>query len=381
MSFSEEDIKMMQGRMGYEFSTCFKGSELIFRKLAKHFEPLKSCATRYGFEITVDLNIEKDKFQIKSVGSKFLTQYNNSLLVDILELEESGGLTAAERRNIVKKSQEMIPNCSEDTELTMLAMADLFKLFLKPKSYKSVIVSAIVNYGKDMNMSHQCAFMALGHPHNTFMFYEPYGLYKKYGVDYKKCFADIFSVYQTMPDFSDWDYKTYHDYFGFEKGLQGMMLDQGKLNKEDFMRRYKDIKKRMGASGEKWRYENDESDDTFAVSTLMSKVSNKSEFIREAAILYRDYSAKICVSIFLVESARLMLYLAKSPDSYDSLKYDLSSWYSNFGSEATSKILIELYQIIDLIYPDEISEYVYKVFSDVENNPEDICRKLATPVS
>lgn len=378
---NSRDWQIVQGRIGYEFSTCFRGSELVFKKIIEVFGGRKACASRYGFDIQVQLKLV-DGFELDEISYRFLSKDNNTILEEVLEPEDSGGLNARERDHIIKKTREI--HDSDEACMAMLSVADLFKVFLNGNQYKSVIVPSVINYGLDATMSHQCAFMAIGRPHNVLLFYEPYGLYLKKKKSYKHCFEKLCGVFISgVEALNTYKVHTYHDYFMPGKsGLQGMMIDQGRVNKAKFLLQYNKIKERMGSASETWKYENDDYDYTFEGSTLMSKVSNNPDFIEDAAILYRNHSAKICVSIFLVESARL-IYILDSGGMYSGnpglvhIKAALGEWYAGFATDATSRLLSELTLLIGSMYPNHREE-IFTIFRNVGNSARDICEALTT---
>jgi hypothetical protein len=368
--------------MGYELSTCFRGSGLVFKKLTQKFEASRICATRYGFDLKVQMQLS-DEFAISHISGEFAKDIG----LDILEPAESGGLNHAERAAIatgahrVSKATEEASTMSEEPDATaMLSVADLFKVFLAgPRPYKSVIVSTIVNYGVDASMSHQCALMALGPPYNVFLFYEPYGLYAKFGKSYKHCFRDILGIFTRLDNFRHYSVGMYHDYFmKGSQGIQGMMIDQARENRQVFAAEYNRIKRLMGATGTPWKYENDEYDKTFEGSTLMEMASDHPEVIEAAAILYRNNSAKICVSIFLVESARLMHALSEV-DQFGPAHVPnyMSRWYQNFSTRATAKLLTELSVLVGSLYP-KIRQEIFAAFRNPRNSASDICRLLTS---
>lgn len=366
------DWKIIQGRMGYEFSTCFGGSALVFKKIVNKFEKSHTCAARYGFELFIQLEKQPDLFRLDDIHYRFLNVDNNPVLSDVLEPR---GLTVQEMRAIEDKTSE-ISDRSESI-LAMQSIADLFKLYLVSNLYKSVIVSTIVNYGVDATMSHQCSIVALGHPHNVLLFYEPYGLYAKFGIPYKHCLVRLLSIFtESVEGLSQYRCTGYHEYFMLRQGIQGMMIDQGRMNRDIFLSEYNRIKGIMGAS-EPWKYENDEYDSTFAVSTLMSKVSNSPRFVEDAAVLYGQHSAKTCVSIFLVESARLLHELSTGSD-LGSIRLNLRRWYGTFSSNATSMLLSELVIMIGALYANR--KEIFAAFRNPANSASDICKYLTVPL-
>jgi hypothetical protein len=371
---------LIKGRMGYEFSLCSAGSEILLKKIIQKFEKSHSAAARFGYELFVHMKESDDKkFKIKDVEFQFLRQKNNNVMKEILEPEESGGVTQKECEQITAGILEHLPGVSPTAGLALLSLADLFKYFLvNPKSkYKSVIVSTILSYGRDGNMLHQCGIMALKEPHNMFLFYEPYGLYSKYKSSYKECHKNLFSVLQKMDGFKHYKYSSYHDYFGLTKGIQGFMLDYGQGNFADFNTRYNAIKVKMGASSEKWKYEGDTSDKTFPVCTLMDKASYKPTHVREAAQLYYEYSAKTCVSIFSVECARLMVYIEQN-NTLSYIKSELASWYATFTGNPTSMLLDELDALLKVLYDSDTKNFIDETFSNLKNDPQDICQALTS---
>jgi hypothetical protein len=366
---NSRDWQIIQGRMGYELSTCFRGSGLVFKKLTQKFEDSRICATRYSFDLKVQLQLS-EKFAVSHISGEFV----EDISLDILEPEESGGLSRAEIRTI----SDATATLSDAT--AMLSVADLFKLFLAgPRPYKSVIVSTIVNYGVDASMSHQCALIALGPPYNVFLFYEPYGLYEKFGKSYKHCFQNILGIFTRLDDFGHYSVSMYHDYFmGGSQGIQSMMIDQARENRHIFIEEYNRIKHLMGAAGTPWKYENDDYDKTFEGSTLMEMASDHPEVIEDAAILYRNNSAKICVSIFLVESARLMHALSEVDKFGPShVSNYMTQWYQNFSTAATAKLLTELAVLVGALYKNTRRE-IFAAFRNPNNSATDICRELTS---
>jgi len=371
---------MILGRMGYEFSTCSAGSEVLLKKIIqKYGEDGNSGATRYGYEIFVDLkeNASTQQFDVKDIYSRFLRQLNNSTLSDILEPESSGGLSA-EDKNVILEGLVKTP-CSANSRLALFSVADIFKCYLADNKYKSVVLSTIVSYGRNVNMSHQCGIMALGAPHNMFLFYEPYGMYNKYGFNYKDCFGSMFEIIGRMKTFESYKYATYHDYFGVPKGIQNLMLDFGASRQADFDPRYEAIKKKAiekcGVSSGKWTYENDPLDKTFALCTLMDHAAHCPSILKESAELYYEYSAKTCVTIFLVETAKLMMLLKTHSDK-DSISTALTSWYAQYQDKTPSAIMNKLDHLMRLLYDENTKKSIYEVFEDVTKTPSDICEFL-----
>jgi hypothetical protein len=374
---------IIYGRMGYEFSTCSAGSEILFKKIVQAFgEPTQTGATRYGFDIFIDLNIDNNKFTLENVYYKFLRRDNNPILQYTLE-NAPIGLTIEEKDILNNSIYENLPDSNTDIYIAMLSLADMFKVYLSSDKYKMVMLSTIISYGRDITMSHQCGILALGAPHNMFLFYEPYGMYEKYGLSYKSCLDKLMSVFMELPIFSKYKYSTYHDYFGLPKGIQKLMLEYGDANEKEYLEKFKIIKKELVDKGlapiGKWQYEDNKNDKTFSVCNLMDYASSKPEFISKSAALYFKYNAKTCVSIFLVETAKLFI-IASEKNTKENISYQLKSWYKDFNNNAPSVLLIKLGTLFEKLYPADIKKEIFDTFANVENNASDICKILVTPL-
>lgn len=373
---------VIYGRMGYEFSTCSAGSEILFKKIVQTFgESTQTGATRYGFEIFVDLNRESEVFVLKNVYYRFLRQDNNPLLQNVIEPAPTG-LTQEEKDILTTSVDEILPDGGDNTYLSMLSLADMFKVYLFGNKYKMVVLSTIMSYGRDITMSHQCGIMALGEPHNMFLFYEPYGMYNKYGASYKQCYVKLMSVFMKLPIFSKYKYSTYHDYFGLSKGIQKMMLEYGHVHEKEYLDRFRVLKKELVDDGSapsgKWKYEGDKDDKTFSICDLMDYASGEPKFIAKSAALYFEYNAKTCVSIFLVETTKLLIF-ASNTNTKEYISSQLATWYKDFSDKAPSVLLTKLGILFEQLYPEDIKKEIFDAFANVKNDARDICKILVTP--
>lgn len=378
-----EANSMILGRIGYELSTCSRASEIIFKKIIQTMGEKNSiAATRYGFEINLYLkeNDKTKKFDIQAIVSQFLRQTNNPMLDDILE-SGSRGLSQKDKDNIKKEVDERCDGKSQ-TLRAVLSIADLFKFYLaNPDSkYKSVIISTVIDYGRGDNMAHQCGIIALGEPHNVFLFYEPYGMYEKYSFKYDYCVTQFLSIFQIVDPFHKYTCETYHGYIGAKKGIQSFMLEYGAAHKEDFLKKYEIIKKKAVKSGlvpsGKWKYEGDDTDKTFSLCTLMNYTSYIPEILKESSELYAEYSAKTCVSIFLVEVFKILIIIEKN-NTKEYLSQEIKKWYSNFEDKSPSVLMSKLEHIFSFLYGSAKKE-IYDLFSDINKNSYEICSILTS---
>jgi hypothetical protein len=374
---------VIHGRMGYELSTCSAGSEVLFKKIVQTFgESTQTGATRYGFEIFVDLSIENEIFTLKNVYYQFLRQTCNPFLKNVIESPPTG-LTEEEETILHSAVSEILPNSNNNAYISILSLADMFKVYLLSNKYKMVVLSTIMSYGRDITMSHQCGIMALGAPHNMFLFYEPYGMYEKYDASYKPCYDKLMSVFIKLPIFSNYAYSTYHDYFGLPKGIQKMMLEYGVIHEKEYLEQFNVLKKELVEIGSvpsgKWKYEDNEVDKTFSVCNLMDYASTEPKFINKAAALYFKYNAKTCVSIFLVETAKLFIFAANK-NTKKFISSGLATWYKEFSDNAPSVLLTKLGILIKFLYPEDIKREIFDTFANLNNNANDICKILTSPM-
>lgn len=326
--------QMIQGRMGYEFSMCSPASSDFLRRITLHYEPDFICSPTFG-TLYIDMKTNDNSFQIAEVYC-----------------------------DIPGDMPDEITTPAKTIYPAILPVASQFK---NAKKYKVSAVSTIVNYGKDPHMSHQCAIYRIGSPHNIFLFYEPYGLYVKYGIDYRNVMKSFINAFTKITAFNHYTCDIYHDYFRLPKGIQGIMLDQGFANKSEFLREFTKIRQKITSDPAKWQYEDSTDDATFVASTLMSKVANRPELVREASILYRNNSAKICVSIFLVET----MFLLKCVRHSESISHKLRQWYITFLGGASARLLRLLYRLVKFLYPNY--RHIYDQFADPNQSPAQIC--------
>jgi hypothetical protein len=374
---------VIYGRMGYEFSTCSAGSEILFKKIVQTFgESTQTGAARHGFAIFVDLNVESKVFILKNVYYKFLRRTNNPLIQNVIG-PATKGLTQEEKDILAASVGKILPNSGLNAYISIESLADMFKIYLFENKYKMVLVSTIMSYGINIMMSHQCGIIALGAPHNMFLFYEPYGMYKKYGVSYKQCYAKLMSVFIKLPIFSHYGYSTYHEYFGLPKGIQKMMLEYGDAHEKKYLDRFKILKKELVDNGSapsgKWKYEDDKDDKTFSICTLMDYASGEPKFIARAATLYYEYNAKTCVSIFLVELSKLLI-IASKINTKEYISTQLAEWYQDFSDKSPSVLLTKLGIVFKNLYSKHIQKKISDIFANLENDASDLCKKLVTPI-
>lgn len=378
--------KAILGRIAYNFSICHNSTDIIFKKMIQqNSEKNKILATRYGYKFRLFLEKDNGNFKLDSIGSKFLKVVNNPLLDDIKESPENGGATDKEINIILNKVSEKLGSVNENYRRSISSIFDIMKFYLDNKKsvYKGIIIPTILYYGKDALMAHQTSIIILKHPHNVILFYEPYGLYKKYDIKYDNCILEFLSIFKSVKAFEKYDCKTYHDFFNFKKGIQGYMIDYGKKNENDFLQKYKKIKKKAVDEGlvpaEEWITEGNKNDKTLALITLMNYASKNPSMLDESAKLYAQYSAKTCVSVFLIETLEFLSILNKT-NKLNEISKNLRNFYSKFKESPSIELINQIDSLFKSLYKEK-RNFIYNEFKNYNNTNKSICEKLTKVVN
>lgn len=271
-------------RIIYALTTSRDLNTLLTRRIVKNLEPKKIYATRYFFELFIQLKIVNDKFT--------MTSFSSSL----------NGNPHKDPISIIKDS-----------------IADY-------SLYKYYIVSVVLNYGK-VRTNHQASFI-FDLQSNICMLYEPYGTYNKYGYDYTHAFGEI-------PRKLGFVVTTWHKRNNLDIGLQTLLI-RATNQVEDF--EY-DIRE-LDAETDYIRDENDTEDKTvnslLLLTTLENEYPRRLNMLTEAYNLFNKWTAKSCVTLTMVE---LMLFAkGEVKNFYDKVrtkKYP-SQYINNYFMEEIS---------------------------------------------
>jgi len=174
-----------------------------------------------------------------------------------------------------------------------------------------IFIPVVVDFGIDKNIVHQCALLACP-ADREFIFYEPYGIYTKYGRDY----TDTMRGYKPA-----WSFDTFHHKFGRPKGIQTYLLEFGAASPtyNADLRRVLDGLAAVPELAAAVRDEiADDADPVVATdrtygtlhiavavyaAAAVATTAGSTELVDSALELYGKYSAKICVPITLAEMA------------------------------------------------------------------------------
>jgi len=265
-----------------------------------------NVATRHNFSVFVVLKHnpqtqqaqqaqQAGEFKIDSAFYKFadssdlilgqlLQRFNNDVLG-----ERINDIYMNARRSFEPDISGMIALCS------IAALREIYDT-------QYIFVPIIIDYNKEghRGMVHQTGLIIT---RDKVLYYEPYGCYKKYGLDYGKAvcklFGDLFGKCET-----------YHKNFGLPFGIQQKILNH---NNDDssFEENYSQLLAKIQEVIPNFSVVEIESDDkTFKIVKLVGELMNSmrgnddvclKDLLTTAMTYYCSYNSKTCVSITLVE--------------------------------------------------------------------------------
>ena len=220
-------------RLSYLLTSNPTASLLIYRKLDRTFFSMIPF-----MEMFIDVVDDRSTFKLSSISSRFI---NSKKYISSIDCE----LSSEDKELIKNRVYEVFDYVEYSGIVSMWCLADIVRKNDKP----FVFMPMILNYGRDKYLSHQTAFL-YDRKNRNFIFYEPYGSYEKYGIDYSSLFDPMHYILfgkqgKTVP---------FHQLYNFKTGLQTMIIENNKLTKEEYSRELSDIKKRYdNLSGKGWR--------------------------------------------------------------------------------------------------------------------------------
>lgn len=331
-------------------------SNLIYRKLTD----TGFFASLPFLELMIELT-GADKFQLDAISGKFAgrSKYAERLNID---------LPLKEKEQIKSRLHEIFDYVGYSGVVAIWALADLIKKTKTP----FVFMPVILNYGRDMRMSHQAALL-YDREKNMLVFYEPYGTYEKYGIDYTTLFNPLRYILfgQRGKVF------TFHPVYGFTEGLQIMIINQNKKTSDVYARDLESIKKRYDSQTDaSWRNPDDDNkkfDNSIESIRIIDDVervairNRDKKLLYDAYMLFYKYSAKTCVTLTFIDMFFFSRYgieiMQKFYKDVESSKYPSKFLIDTFGS-----ILVKT-------YPKK-SEHIIKSLTDMTKPNKKIIRIL-----
>ena len=358
---------MINAKLAYLLSTCHKVSDAFFSAVIKQHEPQKIVATRHDFMLYIDLYEKEDSdlFHVRDVHFKFAGS-GDPILAEVLQAHNNEILSQEIMASLYKNIKNLGINISAYKMVSMYSVASLIKLY-RAEGFKYVLIPVVINYGRDSNLCHQSALLV--DLSSVIMYYEPYGMYKKFDKSYKKCVCDLFSSLGNVGLFeSDTSCITYHEKLNLDKGIQQIILEKNNNRAAEFNKEYdtlvsefnKEFPNNFTIKGEK-------QDKTFKILELLfcidtydfdyDKKVKYEKFLTEALKIYCCYNSKTCVTITLVEMNEFFkgdiknLYKAFNVEKPNILLMDkLNSLFLDVATEALEKTVKKISRSHEICY-------------------------------
>lgn len=376
-------------QIAYFFSGDHINSALCFDKVAHYFSKNKDNSKDKdnsnneisvdGLELKIVLKYEENISPYTSIKSSHINIYNK--MVNPSDLYTADHSNKSHSGHLSSMTDSSYSN-SHSLAYTLLELSKNKPIF---------IISAVVNFGKSVYMSHKCCYIII-HSLKIILYYEPYGNYTKYDKNYSQVMLNFFETeIKTYPPsekykmYKEYTLHIYHKYFNLPIGIQQMMINYGDVHVSEFNTEIKRILENLRHHNITVDPADDKVDKTYRLCFLMDAISEyKSSsnagisldsklnaIFKSAFKLYYKYSAKTCVSICLVEMFHLLKFiyphkdstseyiefkLDYTPDLKTKLESDLKQWYSTFTPNPSICIMQELKKLICDLYPDKYSK-------------------------
>jgi hypothetical protein len=328
-----------QARLAYLLSSCRKLFHAIFKKIIEQYQGENLVAIRSNFDVYLTFENNSKSFTVSRLACKFLNLTENE--------------TIRVFSPYIKKGHDH--NRHNCTIWHIKALIDRFK------NHKYIMVPVSINYNISGAMGHQ-SMIIINIQDKIFMFYEPYGKYSKFDMDYKDAVLDLFK----SSIGGEFAYTTYHEYYKLERGIQTILLDKNNA-KPNFELDLANIKKGIKNVGHE-SYLKDSVDKTIECMNLIHNaeldIFNDNETYKKALELYYNYNSKTCVSITLVEMNNFLDTVSKNT-------FDTSKSY--FDTYTNEKLMQEIY---DLTIKFTNSKKIDVYLTDTTCDSQFICNKI-----
>lgn len=376
-------------KLTYLLSTCNKVSTAFYNKLFdqyklnKQIPTINSVAYRKNFLLFLTLGESiPEKYNIAELYFTFL---ENEYLSNIVIQNSNRNLDHEEYKYI--QNELSIRNINNtDVMLSMCAIASMIKTY--SISYSYIMIPIILNYGRDDNFVHQT--MLIVDFTGKIMFYEPYGKYTKYNMDYSKCVCDLFSIFSIFFSYHRDSYNhyticdTYHKVYNLDRGIQDIIMQINNNKVDEFKMRYDELIKKIQTDFPDMDYNKNNisiSDDkTIHIVRLMSVLNNyndysdkKNEFnhiYEEAMKMYCSMNSKTCVTITLVE----INYFLGIPKKDQEKK--IKELYNSFNVTNPNNVLMDkLSNLLNIFDKNEKTNILQIIKTNTKTNH--ICELLS----
>jgi len=344
-------------RLSYMMASEPKLGSLIYKQL----DNTKYFSMPYFARMLINFKFGKT-FSLERISGEFLSKAHLNAVVNRVRLSHD------EKELIKRRIYEKFELVEFKGIVICWVLADIIKNYERPFA----LMPLILNYGKDKFLSHQAAFI-YDRRSRKLVFYEPYGTYEKYGINYENKFDPLhyilFGSEGTVP--------TFHKFYKLGLGTQMMIINSNNTHAKEFKSELADIKKRYDTyDNTGWtqpKLENKKFDVSIESMRILDDVedvalSNKDyQLIEDSYRLFHKWSAKTCVTLTFIDMFFLSRYGVNN----------LKMFYKNVERHKyPSEFLINTFgNILFEVYGKKLSPVV-KMLADVRNSNEVVVQYL-----
>jgi hypothetical protein len=332
----------------------------------------KTVATRKYFEISVILHESDDNnFAVTDVQCSFAGSSDN-ILLEMLQYFNDSVLTEAEMRLIYNGLIDKNIRLDVYKIISLYSIATLIKIY-KIHGFKYIFIPVIIDYGRGGDIQHQTALIIdISTDQYKMIFYEPYGMYTKYGHSYKNAIKDLLQCFTGFVGFDNIvPYTTYHDMLDITKknggGLQNIILTAN--NNKSVLFNFncgniiKELIKEFDIDLSYIVTESELSDDkTICILDILHAIDNIniSNFTSEKKSIYYKilndilttygvFNSKTCVTITIVELNKFFMFSQESNNNIPLIKSKIRNMYDLYKTQNPNSVLMnEIYELANV---------------------------------
>ncbi len=371
---------IQSAKLAYLLASCHKFNDSFMTAMAKQYST--KVAMRYYFTLYITLCEPDDSDQFAVKDSHFEFDGSNEPVLKSAVQMHNNEVLSSEMKTIYDNLQTQNINLDLYQLVGVYAVAALVKAYNGREKYSFVPV--VIDYGRSSNMVHQTALI-VDHRRKTFMFYEPYGAYEKYGKSYRECIRKFFAIYTGVGLFlngspidssnGEKDEKSviYHDLFGQSQGIQAIIMEKNNLYVDEFNAAYKKTLETLSDNFSEYGFgatpkmiseklivsDKDKNirilDLLFQVEHLGAKPIPEDKKELYKTLLYESleqfywYNAKTCVSITLIEMNEFFAANVDSEGDVQANADRVARLYAEFDVGRPNQVLMQkLHSLIDI---------------------------------
>jgi hypothetical protein len=383
-------------KFAYLLSSCDDVIDELMKLMVSQYVDSKTVSTRHYFTLFINFKESNSikQFDIKDLYCKFASSCDN-ILLDVLQSHNNTILSQIDMININKNLVNSNIILSTYQLVSLFSIATLIKLYKGISKY--LFIPIILNYGINKYLLHQTALIIdISQKHLKFIYYEPYGLYEKYGKSYKSCMGQLFKCFDGFIGDSI-SYQTYHDMFDIAGiGIQKLILDSNNANIGEFNTEMNSLIDSVNINfpntiqfdQRSYMINNEElSDKTVYILNILEKIDsldiskitniqkkNYFKCLNKALKLFYYFSSKTCVSITIVEMDNFFKVSSEYNHDFDLIKSNIIKYNLSYKSlrYPNSVIMDNIYKMINLFKnSDKLKEII-----NTDQPLSEFCKKI-----